>query len=67
MCNGHDQRFVIDSNTLDMVELPLTVYEQNNQKGIVVFATILLVMPFVISGLQLNHVRHHQMAILDTK
>ena len=39
-----------------MVELPLTVYEQNNQKGIlVVFTTILLVIPFLISGLQLNH------------
>ena len=39
-----------------MVELPVTVYEQNNQKGIaVVFTTILLVIPFLISGLQLNH------------
>ena len=39
-----------------MVELPVTVHEQNNQKGIaVVFATILLVIPFLISGLQLNH------------
>ena len=40
-----------------MVELPVTVYEQNNQKGIVViFTIILLVIPFLISGLQLNHV-----------
>ena len=33
----------------------VTAYEQNNQKGIaVVFTTILLVIPFLISGLQLN-------------
>ena len=40
-----------------MVELfLLTVYEENNQKGIVViFTIILLVLPFLISGLQLNH------------
>ena len=43
---------------LDMVELPVTVYEQYNQKGIaVVLTTIPLVIPFLISGLQLNHVR----------
>ena len=39
-----------------MVELPVTVYEQNNEKGVVVvFTTILLVTTFLISGLQLNH------------
>ena len=35
----------------------MTVDEQNEQKGIVVvFAAILLVISFLISGLQLNHV-----------
>ena len=35
----------------------MTVYEQNNQKGIVVaFTAVLSVIPFLISGLQLNHV-----------
>ena len=34
----------------------MTVHEQNNQKGIVVvFTTVLLVFSFLISGLQLNH------------
>ena len=42
--------------TLFVVELPVTVYEQNNQKGIAaVFTIVLLVIPFLISGLQLNH------------
>ena len=35
----------------------MTAYEQNNRKGIVVvFTTILLVLPCLISGLQLKHV-----------
>ena len=45
-----------------MVELPVSVYEQNNQKGIVVvFTTILLVIPCLISGLQLNNVSCHRL------
>ena len=47
----------------------MTVYEQNNQKGIaVVFTAILLVIPFLISGLQLNHVKIcAKMSILNEK
>ena len=46
-----------------MVELPLTVYKQDNQKGtVVVFTTIPFVISittiFLISGLQLNF-NHH--------
>ena len=44
-----------------MVELPVTIYQQNNQKGItVVVINVLLVISFWISGLQLNHDRTNQ-------
>ena len=45
-----------------MVGLPVTIYEQNNQKGIaVVFTALLLVIPILIGGLQLNHVSYGTM------